>query len=105
MTTFNIETFDHELAREIWTLQTEGIRIEEEMRKAAGSPSEIIVYVELVAALLTFAAALFELIKSKRKSTQKKTKTVIHTKKGQVDLRKLIASYEESIHIEVEEED
>lgn len=105
MTKFIIETFDNELAREIWTLQTEGIRIEQEMKRAEGFLERIEVYIDIAKILIPFAIALFELIKSKQKSTQKKTKTIIHTQKSQVDLKKLIATYEESIHIEVQEED
>lgn len=105
MTKFIIKTYDQELANEIWTLQAEGVRIEQSMAKAEGFLAEVIVYVSLAASLFTFARALFELIKSKQKTSQKETITIVHTQKGQADLEKLIISYEKSIHIEVKKED
>lgn len=105
MTTFIIETFDSDISYGIWNLKTKGVDIEESLRKAEGFPSEITAYVELGATLLTFATALFELIKTKQKNKPNKTKTIIHTRKENVDLIKLIKTYEESIHIEIKEED
>ena len=108
MIKFIIETVDNELANEIWTLKTEDIIFDYPFTKGEGSLLQTItIYVTLAASLITFARGLFELIKSKEKKSQKKTKTIIHTKKGQVEmeLKKLVATYEESISIEIQEED
>lgn len=106
MTTFIVLTDDYELGNEIWTLQTDGVTIEEPLIKAEGFLKEITVYVGLAAVLIPFAKALFEMIKSKQKGAQKNTKTIVHTKESHVELKGLIAIYKESIYIEeVEEKD
>ncbi len=106
MTTFTIRTFDRELAQEILKLKINDGIIRPGVEKAEGSPYIIIIqYIGLAASLITFATFLFNLIKSKQKGSQEKTKTIICTQKNTVDLRELTASYEESIYIEIQEKD
>jgi hypothetical protein len=104
MYTFIVQTTDRELARAIWGLQIHGIQIEESMNRSQGTPTEVIAYVQLGSALLTFATALFQLIKTKQHKGPHTTKTIIHTRKQEVDLQQLVARYEESIYIEIREE-
>jgi hypothetical protein len=106
MNKFIIETPDHELVYAIWDLKTNEITIEESLLRSEGfSLREVVVYIELGTALLTFAAALFELIKAKQRKGPHTTKTIIHTRKKEMDLKQLVMRYEESIHIEVHDED
>ena len=96
---------DRELINEIWSLQTDGIIFEEQLAKGGDWSSEITAYIELGTSIITFAAVLFGYLKSRNNRNPVNTKTIIYTRKNNVDLLKMTAIYEESIHIEVREED
>lgn len=105
MAVLYVETYDKEIDHGIWELKTPDIRIEQPLRKALGFPSEITVYLQLGTAALNFVAAVLMLIAAKEKGKPSKTKTLLRIRKSEVDLRALVVRHEESIHIEVQEEE
>lgn len=105
MDRFTIVSDDKELINEIWSLQTDGITFEGLLAKGGDWPSEITAYIELGASIIAFAAVLFEHVKSRKKHNPRNTKVIIYTCKNNVDLVKLTSIYEETIHIEIHEED
>ena len=105
MTILYVETYDKDIDHGIWGLKTPDIRIEQSLRKELGSPSQITVYLELGTAALNFVAAVLMLIAAREKGKPRTTKTIVRLRKSEVDLKALVARYEESIQVEVQEED
>jgi hypothetical protein len=102
MITVTVESTDKELIRDIWSLKSEGIELEEIMLKTEGWPGEITAYIELASASLVFIPALLGLVvKHKKPST---TKTIIKTSEVVEEIKGVTSRYEKITHVEIHEE-
>jgi uncharacterized membrane protein YwzB len=105
MSTIIVESFERELVWDIWSLQSDQVELEETLAKTEGIPAQIIATIQLTSAVISFIVAVAGLIKKRHSTKARNTKIIVHTRKGELDFKQLTARFEESVRIEIHEDD
>lgn len=103
----SVESYDHALLRELWTLKGEGVEITEVLQKSGSDPGTVyLVLKDIGIALGDFSLALvvvkqaLELVKSHTQDNKKNSKTEVRTRKNKAKIEELLEAYKDVIKID-----
>ena len=99
-----ITSNDKELIDAIWSFQIKDDPLEDWAAKLIGPHhlAELTIYLNEGASICGFVAVLFEFMEARMELKPSKTKTEIHRKQDDAELKRLVVSYQRRIDVELD---
>ena len=103
----SVESQDQELLRELWTLQGEGVEINQTIKKAGNDPGTVYIILKDIAAGLTAVSLALNVIKNvfdlvnMHTKGGKKAKIKVRAKKNKDEIEKLIEIHGITVEAEI----
>jgi len=107
----SVESHDHALLRELWTLQSDGVVVSEKLEKGGTDPGIVWIVLRDADAGLrqalpvvagVFLKGVLDFVGSLNGKDKKRSKTKVRSRKFSVEVRGFVLRYEDSMDIEVE---
>ncbi|MBI5443878.1 MAG: hypothetical protein HY900_22050 [Deltaproteobacteria bacterium] len=104
-TMITVTTSDKNLVYAIWDLQSEGVEIRESFAKAEGQIiTEVVAYISLASAVLSFLGGLFQLMKSPKDKSPSAPTIRIHLPENSSNVIQFIEANKGEINIQIHQE-